>query len=182
MNDRQGIMKKQKSIYAMFLSRGSALPLIGSLFSLFLGAFLGAFLSYQFTVYLKAQETKVKREVLFDMLREELIFIGERVQPYEASKVIYRDPIRLSASSQLLDGEMLEYKKHGELFRALLKFQVAVYKYNDLVQTTNLIQNIPTISATAHRQIYENIHRSHQDVLNVRDEVIKQLTANKKEG
>lgn len=159
----------------MFLSRGSALPLIGSLFSLFLGAFLGAFFSYQFIVYQKVQETKAKREILFDMLRDELSFIGERVQPYDVNKVIYRDPIRLSAPSQLLDGETLEYRRHKYLFQALLKLKVAINKYNDLVQTTNLIQNIPTIPDTAHRQIYKDIQRLHQGVLTARDEVLKSV-------
>lgn len=163
-------MEKQKT--------GFAKNFLLSFLGIFLGAFLGAFFSYQFTICLNMQETKAKREVLFKTLCNELTFIGEKVQPYDVSKVIYRDPIRLSAPAQLLDGKTLEYRAHKALIESLLKFQATVAKYNDLVQITNLVQNIPNLPDTTHTQIYENILRLHKDILTTRDEVLKHTSCN----
>lgn len=112
---------------------------------------------------------------MLNILHNELTFIKESVQPYNANKVIYQDPIRLSAPTRLLDGEILDYNIHGSLIVSLLKFQVAVTKYNDFIQITNSIQNIPTISDKAHKQIYENILRLHGDVYITKEEVLNSI-------
>lgn len=125
--------------------------------------------------YEKTQEIEARRGILCKMLGNELEFIGNQVQPYDDKNDFYRDPIRLVAPVPLLDGETLEYKAHKDLIQSLLKLQMAISKYNDLVQVTNFVQNIRRVDAIRHKQMYDTMSMLHQVVILARDEVRKHI-------
>ncbi len=138
-----------------------------------MGAFLGGFSGYLFASLQRREETKSRRSFLLKALRQELNSIGSKVQPYDVSKVIYRDPIRLRVPTQLLDGQTLEFRKDSKLIEALLHLQVALSKCNDMIEVTNLAQSIAPVPDSAHGQIYANIVERHELVIRARDEVLE---------
>jgi len=137
------------------------------------GAILGALFGYSFAWFQKRREVKAKREYLLKALHRELSSIDSQVQPYNPNKVIFQDPIRLSAPDRLLDSETLEYRKDSNLIEALLILRVALAKYNDLIEVTNLAQSIAPIQDTAHLQMYNNMVQRHSLVVTARDAVLK---------
>jgi hypothetical protein len=131
------------------------------LVSLFVGAFLGGLLGYVFVLFQDQQKTTARRNVLKNVLRDELALINPAPLVYDVTKVIYRDPIRLEAVSALLDGTTLDYQSNDALASALLRFRAILTTWNDFIVVTNLAQSVAPIPDTGHRQMFDELSRRH---------------------
>ena len=103
---------------------------IGLSLSTLLGAFFGALFAYWFALHQRKQESVARRAELLKLLDSELRTIGGQLAPYDVAKAIYRDPIRLSAPGNLLDGNTLTYKANAAVIQMLQQFQVAVCAFH----------------------------------------------------
>lgn len=160
-------------------TKSSSLPnILGQAAGVLLGAFLGALFGYWFAVHQLDQETQARRDALLKLLQNELSQIGGSMQPYDAAKAFYRDPLRLNAPTRLLDGETLEYRKDARLIELLLNLNVAISRYNDFVQMTNLAQAMIPVPDNIHTQWYRDVQQRLTAVVTVRDEILKELKRN----
>jgi hypothetical protein len=150
------------------------LCLVGGLFTLS-AVFVGYYLSEKSAERRSAAELEARRAFLLRALVDELAFIGEKPLPYEEGKGFYRDPIRLSIPAQILDATTLRYPTDTALVQALLTFQVAVARYNDLVQASTLIQSGGQLAPHGAPVLYETVMQRHQALLSARDQVLRQM-------
>lgn len=105
---------------------------IGTLF----GAWLGAYYGYRYMLKSKDRETRARRQVLFQLLRDEQLRIEEGI-PKETATPYWIHPIKLTAPALLLDGVTLTYKSWGELIKALLELEWRVSEFNQLAGWAN---------------------------------------------
>jgi hypothetical protein len=146
--------------------------------SLIVGALLGALFGYWFAIHQQALETLARREVLIKLLQNELRQINGTLQPYDAAKSFYRDPLRLNAPTKLLDGETLEFRKDNRLIELLLNLNVVTSRYNDFVQMTNLAQATIDAPDNIHAQWYSDMQQRLAAVVTVREDILKELARN----
>lgn len=138
-------------------------------------ALIGAMFGYGFAVYAQKQEAGARREVLLQLLEKELHEIAPTLDPYNVSKAFYRDPIRISSPTRLLDRGTLRFRRDGRLIELLLNLNVAISRHNDFVEMTNLAQATTTVPDNVHRQWYADIQRHVAAVTSVRDEILKEI-------
>ncbi len=148
---------------------------IGLSLSTLLGAFFGALFAYWFALHQRKQESVARCAELLKLLSSELRAIGGQLTPYDVAKAIYRDPIRLSAPGNLLDGNTLTYKANAALIQTLQQFQVAVSKYNDFVHVTNQAQAVCAVPDHIHQQWFAEIAAHNQNVITSRDQLLGHL-------
>ena len=148
---------------------------IGLSLSTLLGAFFGALFAYWFALHQRKQESVARRAELLKLLGSELRTIGGQLAPYDVAKAIYRDPIRLSAPSNLLDGNTLTYKANAALIQMLQQLQVAVSKYNDFVHVTNQAQAACVVPDHIHAQWFSEITAHNQNVIASRGQLLGHL-------
>ncbi len=162
----------------MQTKKSSICNVLGPAAGVFLGAFLGALFSYWFAIHQQAKETEARREVLLELLQNEVSQIGGTLEQYDVVKAFYRDPIRLNAPTRLLDGETLEYRKDARLIELLLNLNVAISRHNDFVQMTNQAQATIPVPDNVHAQWYRDLQQRLTAVVTVRDEMLKELKRN----
>jgi len=124
-------------------------------------------------MYQRSQEAIARKNVILKLLRKELGHIGDIIQPYDVNKGFYRDPIRLSAPTRLLDGDILEFRTNLHLIELLLMLQVAISRYNDFVSMTNMAQASVAIQDNTHAQWYNDVKNRFQAITSVRNEIIE---------
>src|SRR4051794_13451663 len=86
-------------------------------FSVFVGAFLGAFAGYLFQRFQDWQERSARRADLFDLLHREYELLADELPPFDASLVRYLDPVDLHAGTLLLESDAVSYSKDQFLVR-----------------------------------------------------------------
>lgn len=123
--------------------------------NVFLGAFLGALLGYGFSQYQRNQEHNAKQEVLLEHLRRELGLLRKDETPIDPEVLNLHVPIRVNVIPRLLDGELLEYRKHGTLIDHLILLEQLISRYNDWAQLTNEAQTLARRSPIEVRQMQE---------------------------
>jgi len=138
---------------------------VGALYSIVGGSFLGAAFGYGFARFLGTQNAKARRKFLLDLLREELARIDMRLQTYVAARVIYQDAIYLVALDQLLSGNVIDPAREPEFVRRLVDLKIALTRYNDFVTVANETQATTAISDHAHRQIYDRMSERHAELV-----------------
>ena len=162
----------------MRTKRSFAWAIIAQAIGLSVGAFLGALFGYWFSIQQLAQETQARRNALTELLQNELKQITGSLQRYDAAKAFYRDPFRLNALPRLLDGETLGFRRDARLIELLLNLNVAISRYNDFVQMTNLAQATIVVPDNVHSQWYATVQERLAAVVAVRDEIFKELSRN----
>lgn len=129
------------------------------LISLFGGAFLG----YLFARLQRRDENRSRRELLLEVLRNELQYLDPHLGPFRVGLAFHRDELVLLAPARLLD--VLDYGGDGSLIRALLAFQVAVAKHNGLVRTLSFVRGLGVAGECERRRIEEELARQHGAIL-----------------
>lgn len=135
----------------------------------------GGVLGYWFSVFKRSQETKARKAILLQLLRNELKSIGGALEPYNVAKAFYRDPLRLGTPERLLDAETLQYDKDDALVELLLHLQVAVARHNDFVSLTNHAQAVISVPDNVHAQWYSDLQQRNGAVVAVRDALLNEL-------
>jgi hypothetical protein len=105
--------------------------------SLFLGAFLGGLCGYGASWWYQRQETQARRKALFQVLKDEMRAISAHDQSPIDGSFWLRDPIHISAVSQLLSGQTLDARKDAPLIRKLVAWQGFEASLNELGRITN---------------------------------------------
>lgn len=138
---------------------------------------VGALSGYLFARYQAATESRARRQVLARSLLKEFEFVDPKPVAYDATKVIYRDPIHITALNHLLDGRTIDYRRHAQLIEQLLKVAATLARRNDLAIATNQAQTNVAMPDTAHRQIHDTMVERHGDFVTAISEAVPLLTA-----
>jgi hypothetical protein len=127
----------------------------------FAGSFIAAIVVLSVQRYLdnriKNAERLNQRHVLLEHLKLNLERISDNIQPYNVNKVILLDKIPATIVEPLLSGKTITYTEEPDLLRKLIDLNVAVSKYNDIVESYTLAQVTTVMTDPAHKQAYDNL-------------------------
>jgi hypothetical protein len=136
---------------------------------------VGALLGYLSAKAIGWQENRERRNLLLSTLKYELRRIKESFPAYDASRVFHRYPLRFATLDQLVQGNVLSYRKDGALLRELLLLRVVLAQYNDFVLVSNLTQNFGNMPDDVHREVFDIISGHHHLLREAKAQVLRAL-------
>lgn len=148
---------------------GTALPLV-------VGGFLAGLFTYWFERRRTRLERAERRAVLLESLRRELAFVPEQLPAYRTGAVHLMPPIRTVVGSQLLDGQVLDFRTDAQLIQSLLEFLGVAAIYNDLVAAVNAAQAGQAWSEEMRRHWHGQLLGAHTSVLSTQRALLDRLT------
>lgn len=143
--------------------------------NVFLGAFLGALLGYGFSRYQSGQEQTSQRAVLLAHLQRELSLLGADAARDERQALSLRVPIRVNVIPRLLDGSLLEYRRHATLVEHLIVLEQVITRYNDWALLTNEAQVLGRRSPEEIAQMQQTARELAAMIVTLRDNILPLL-------
>jgi hypothetical protein len=107
------------------------------LIGVFVGAVLGTLFGYAANWWQSRREAKARRAVLFRTLSDQLHMIPADVPETDATALLTRSTIHVSAAAQLLQGDILDARKDAPLIKRLIIWQAFETSHNEMTRTTN---------------------------------------------
>lgn len=143
--------------------------------NVFLGAFLGALLGYGFSRYQSGQEQAGQRAVLLAHLQRELSLLSADAALDHRQALSLRVPIRVSVIPRLLDGSLLEYRRHATLVDHLIVLEQVITRYNDWALLTNEAQVLGRRSPDEIAQMQQTAGELAAMIVTLRDNILPLL-------
>ena len=140
--------------------------------NVFLGAFLGAVLGYGFSRYQSGQEQTSQRAVLLAHLQRELSLLSLDTAQDDRQALSLRVPIRVNVIPRLLDGSLLEYRRHAPLVEHLIVLERVIARYNDWALLTNEAQVLGRRSPEEIAQMQQTAAELAEMIVTLRDKLL----------
>jgi polyisoprenoid-binding protein YceI len=147
----------------------TAVPLV-------VGGFLAGLFTYAFERWRIRLERVERRAVLLESLRRELAFVPEELPAYRAGAVHFLPPIRTIVGGQLLDGQVMDYRRDALLIQPLLEFLGVAAIYNDLVAAVNAGQSGHSWSEDIQRHWHGQLLGAHASLLGTKRALLTHLS------
>jgi len=116
---------------------GEMVDWLPELVGVFLGAVLGTLFGSAADRWQSRREANARRAVLFRTLSDQLNMIPAEVPVVDASALLTRSTIHVSAAAQLLQGDILDARKDAVLIKRLIIWQAFQTSHNELTRITN---------------------------------------------
>jgi hypothetical protein len=104
----------------------------------FLGAVFGALFGYGATWWHDRQETKARRAVLLRALRAELSRYPPALPRFVQGISNHIDPIQVSAIAPLLESDVLDATRDGDILDSLLRLSGRIAELNEIGRVYNI--------------------------------------------